>query len=210
MRTLYVSSLFIFVFVGCVQAQKFKRPYQDERKGYLEVGAGVVAAQAGAPYKVTPDFLKNTRLGYQFFIAPQLLLSPRINLGIKLGGVFRPKFYEQESSSQLQGKLTPYALPFLDFYLGSANRTRSARFFFGVGGGATYIGTLEARNTITDEAYGLRRENRDIFPTIAPHVGLVFGDLKIQVEHIITLPATPAITSLTLSNIIPMGRRRYF
>ena len=54
-------------------------------------------------------------------------------MGIKLGGVFRPKFYEQGSSSQLQGKLTPYALPFLDFYLGSANRTRSARFFFGVG-----------------------------------------------------------------------------
>lgn len=210
MRTLYFSLLLISLFFSFAEAQKFTRPYQDERKGYLEVGAGVIASEAGAPYKVNPDFLKNTRLGYQFFAAPQFLISPRINLGMKLGGMFRPKFYDQAASSQLQGKLTPYALVFLDFYLGNANRTRSTRFFFGAGGGATYMGTLEARNTITDEAYGLRRENRDIFPTVAPHIGFVFGDMKIQVEHVLTFPATPAVTSLTFSNIIPMGRRRYF
>lgn len=210
MRALCFSFLLISLFFNFAKAQKFTRPYQDERKGYLEVGVGVVASEAGAPYTVIPDFLKNTRLGYQFFAAPQFLLSPRFNLGMKLGGIFRPKFYDQESSSQLQGKLTPHALVFFDFYLGNANRTRSARFFFGAGGGATYMGTLQARNTITDEAYGLRRENRDIFPTVAPHVGFVFGDMKIQVEHVLTFPATPAVTSLTFSNIIPMGRRRYF
>lgn len=210
MRTLYFSFLLISLVCTFAKAQKFKRPYQDERKGYLEIGVGAVAAKAGAPYIVTPDFLKNTRLSYQFFVAPQFLISPRINLGIRLGGLFRPKFYDQDITSQIQGKLTPYALPFLDFYLGNANRDRSARFFFGVAGGATYFGTLDARNTLTDETYRLRRENRNIFLTIAPHVGFVFGDLKIQVEHMITMPAQPAITSLTLSNIFPMGRRRYF
>ena len=210
MRTLYLSLLLISLLFSFAKAQKFTRPYQDERKGYLEVGVGAVASKAGAPYKVTPDFLKNTRLGFQFFAAPQFLLSPRLNLGIKLGGIFRPKFYDQKSSSQLQGKITPYALPFLDFYLGNADRTRSARFFFGVGGGATYMGTLEARNTITGKAYRLRRENRGIFPTVAPHIGFVFGDMKIQVEHVLTFPASPAVTSLTFSNIIPMGRRRLF
>lgn len=210
MRTLCFSFLLILLVFSFAEAQKFTRPYQDERKGYLKVGVGVGASEAGAPYKVTPDFLKNTRLGYQFFAAPQFLLSPRINLGMKLGGMFRPKFYDQESNSQLQGKLTPYALVLLDFYLGNASRTRSTRFFFGAGGGATYMGSLEARNTITDEAYGLRRENRDIFPTVAPHIGLVFGEMKIQVEHVLTFPATPSVTSLTFSNIIPMGRRRYF
>lgn len=209
MRTRYASIVFLSFFLTCVQAQDFRRPYQDERKGYMEVGVGAAVSKAGAAYAVKPAFLKHTRLGWQVFLAPQALLSQRLNLGIRLGGVFRPKFYDQESNSQLQGKFTPYALPFLDYYLGP-RAYRSTRFLIGLSVGATYIGKLEARHVATDEVYDLRRRNRDIFLTAAPHIGVVFGDLKIQVEHIVTMPFNPDITSLTLSNTIPMGRRKYF
>lgn len=209
MRTLYLTLLSISLFLGSAKAQDFKRPYQDERKGYMEIGVGAIASKAGAAYTVSPAFLKNTRLGWQVFLAPQFLLSQRINMGIKLGGAFRPKFYDQESNSQLQGKFTPFALPFADLYLGGKTY-RSARFLIGIGAGATYIGKLEARNVTTEEVFDLRRRNRDIFLTVAPHIGVVFGDLKIQVEHIVTTPFNPDLTSITLSNIIPMGRRRYF
>lgn len=175
----------------------------------MEIGVGAAASKAGAAYTVNPAFLKNTRLGWQVFLAPQFLLSKRINVGIKLGGIFRPKFYDEESNSQLQGKFTPFALPFADLYLGS-KKYHSARFLIGIAAGATYIGKLEARNIKNDVVYDLRRRNRDIFLTLAPHIGVIFGDLKIQVEHIVTTPFNPDITSLTLSNTIPMGRRRYF
>ncbi|MPR33817.1 hypothetical protein [Salmonirosea aquatica] len=209
MRTLYHSLLCVLVFFGSTKAQEFKRPYQDERNGYMEIGVGAVASKAGAAYTVNPVFLRNTRLGWQVFLAPQLLLAQRINMGLKLGGVFRPKFYDQESNSQLQGKFTPFALPFVDLYLGGTGY-HSARFLIGVSVGATYIGKLEARNVATDEVYNLRRRNRDIFLTVAPHIGVVLGDLKVQVEHIVTTPFNPDMTSISLSNTIPMGRRRYF
>jgi hypothetical protein len=209
MRTLCLALLSICVFLRPVNAQELKRPYQDERKGYMEIGVGAAASKAGAAYTVSPAFLKNTRLGWQVFLAPQFLLTQRVNLGIKLGGIFRPKFYDQESNSQLQGKFTPFALPFADLYLGGRTY-RSARFLVGISAGATYIGKLEARDVTTDQVYDLRRRNRDIFLTVAPHIGLVFGDLKIQVEHIVTTPFNPDITSITLSNTIPLGRRRYF
>jgi len=209
MRTLSIFALFIFLFLDCVKAQEFKRPYQDERKGYIEIGVGAVASKAGAAYTVNPAFLKNTRLGWQVFLTPQFLISQRINLGLRLGGVFRPKFYDQESNSQLQGKFTPYLFPSVDLYLGD-KAYHSVRFLIGISAGATYIGKLEARNLATDEVYDLRRRNRDIFLTVAPHVGLVFGDLKIQIEHLVTTPFNPDLTSIVLSNTIPMGRRRYF
>ena len=190
-------------------AQEFKRPYEDERRGYMEIGVGAAASKAGAAYTVSPVFLKDTRLGWQVFFSPQYIVSERINLGVKLGGVFRPKFFDMESNSQLEGKFTPYALPFADLYFGGGQRGL-ARFFVGVAAGATYIGKLEARHALTDETYYLRRRDRDIFLTVAPHVGVVFGDLKISVEHIVTTPFNPDITSIILSNTFPMGRRRYY
>jgi len=107
MRTLCISLLLISSLHELAKAQEFKRPYQAERKSYMEIGVGAVASKAGAAYTVSPVFLKNTRLGCQVFLASQFLLSKRINMGIKLGSVFRPKFYDKESNSQLQGKLTP-------------------------------------------------------------------------------------------------------
>lgn len=207
MRKTYFFLLFVLGMSASVLAQEFTRPYQDERRGYMEIGVGVTASKAGAAYSVSPVFLKDTRLGWQVFFTPQFIVSPHINLGVKLGGVFRPKFFDIESNAELQGKFTPFVLPMADLYFGSVGK---ARFFVGVAAGATYIGELEARNAITDDTYSLRRRDRDIFLTVAPHIGAVFGDLKISVEHIVTTLFNPDITSLTLSNTIPMGRRRYF
>jgi hypothetical protein len=207
MRKTYFSFLVLLGLSTHALAQKFTRPYQDERRGYMEIGVGAAASKAGAAYTVSPAFLKDTRLGWQVFIAPQFIVSPHINLGVKLGGVFRPKFFDVESNSQIQGKFTPFVLPMADLYFGSGGK---ARFFIGVAAGATYIGKLEARDAVTEDSYHLRRRDRDIFLTIAPHVGVVFGDLKISVEHIVTTPFNPDITSITLSNTIPMGRRRFF
>lgn len=207
MRKTYFSLFILFGMSASALAQEFTRPYQDERRGYMEVGVGVAASKAGAAYTVSPVFLKDTRVGWQVFFTPQFIVSPHINVGVKLGGVFRPKFFDVESNSQLQGKFTPFVLPMADLYFGSGS---SARFFIGVAAGATYIGKLEARDAVTDDSYYLRRRDRDIFLTVAPHVGVVFGDLKISVEHIVTTPFNPDITSLTLSNTIPMGRRRFF
>ena len=207
MRKTYLSLLVLLGVSVSALAQEFTRPYQDERRGYMEIGVGVTASKAGAAYSVSPVFLKDTRLGWQVFFTPQFIVSPHINLGVKLGGVFRPKFFDVESNSQLQGKFTPFVLPIADLYFGSGG---SARFFIGVAAGATYIGKLEARDAVTDDTYYLRRRDRDIFLTVAPHVGVVFGDLKISVEHIVTTPFNPDVTSLTLSNTIPMGRRRFF
>lgn len=207
MRKTYLSFLVLLGMSASTLAQEFTRPYQDERRGYMEVGVGVAASKAGAAYTISPVFLKDIRLGWQVFFTPQFIVSPHINVGVKLGGVFRPKFFDIESNSQLQGKFTPFVLPMADFYFGSGG---SARFFIGVAVGATYIGKLEARDTVNYESFYLRRRDRDIFLTVAPHVGVVFGDLKISVEHIVTTPFNPDITSLTLSNTIPMGRRRFF
>jgi len=207
MRKTYFSFLVLLGLSTNALAQEFTRPYQDERRGYIEIGVGAAASKAGAAYTVSPAFLKDTRLGWQVFIAPQFIVSPHINLGVKLGGVFRPKFFDVESNSEIQGKFTPFVLPMADLYFGSGGK---ARFFIGVAAGATYIGKLEARDAVTEDSYFLRRRDRDIFLTIAPHVGVVFGDLKISVEHIVTTPFNPDITSITLSNTIPMGRRRFF
>lgn len=207
MRKTYFSFIVLLGLSTHALAQEFTRPYQDERRGYIEIGVGAAASKAGAAYTISPAFLKDTRLGWQVFIAPQFIVSPHINLGVKLGGVFRPKFFDVESNSEIQGKFTPFVLPMADLYIGSGGK---ARFFIGVAAGATYIGKLEARDAVTEDSYFLRRRDRDIFLTIAPHVGVVFGDLKISVEHIVTTPFNPDITSITLSNTIPMGRRRFF
>ncbi len=207
MRKTYYSLLILLGLGANALAQEFTRPYQDERRGYMEIGVGVAASKAGAAYSVSPVFLEDTRLGWQVFFTPQFIVSPHINLGVKLGGVFRPKFFDIESNSQLEGKFTPFVLPMADLYFGSGGK---ARFFIGVAAGATYIGKLEARDAVTEDTYYLRRRDRDIFLTVAPHVGVVFGDLKISVEHIVTTPFNPDITSLTLSNTIPMGRRRFY
>ncbi len=188
-------------------AQEFTRPYQNERNSYMEIGLGVVASKAGAAYSVSPAFLENTRLGWQVFFTPQFIVSPHVNLGVKLGGVFRPPFFDVESNSQLSSKFTPFVLPMADLYFGNGN---SVRFFAGIAAGATYIGRLEARDAVTESTYYFRRRDHDIFFTVAPHVGVVFGDLKISVEHIVTTPFNPDVTSLTLSNTFPLGKRRYF
>ena len=207
MRKTYLSFLILLGVSASAFSQDFTRPYQDERRGYMEIGVGVAASKAGMAYTLSPLFLKDTRLGWQVFFTPQFIVSPHINLGVKLGGVFRPKFFDIESNAQLAGKFTPFVLPMADLYFGSGGK---ARFFVGVAVGATYIGKLEARDTVNYESFYLRRRDRDIFLTIAPHAGVVFGDLKISIEHIVTTPFNPDITSLTLSNTIPMGRRRFF
>ncbi len=194
--------------------QEFRLPYQDERKAYMEIGLGLTGTEAGVPYKVKPDFLKNIRLSGQVFLAPQFIVAERINVGLRLGGVFRPRYQSTDSSAStlFQDKFTPYALPFVDVYLGG-NDYRNARFFFGAGVGATLVGKLETRNLLTRDTFFTRLQDRDIFLTVMPHIGVTFSDLKIQAEYLMTFPqatALPAVYSLTLSNTFPMGRRRLF
>ncbi|HEV7351225.1 hypothetical protein [Telluribacter sp.] len=192
-----------------VYAQSSQRPYEDERRLYVEVGVGAGLSKASRAYSINPLFLPKTRLGWQVYLAPQYLITDRINLGLRLGGVFRPKFDDPESNSVLQGKFTPYGLAFADYYLGSSG-SKSAKFFLGMGVGATYIGELEARHNQTNQVYLLRRQERDVFLTLVPRAGVAFRDFKIQVEHLVTTPFNPDITSITISSMIPVGRPAYY
>ncbi|GAB2802139.1 hypothetical protein GCM10027275_55550 [Rhabdobacter roseus] len=209
LKHLLLLNLFLLLIKYPTAAQRYERPYEDERRFYLDVGVGGGVSKASRAYAVQPLFLANTRLSWQVFAAPHYIVSERLNLGLQLGGVFRPKFDDAESNSTLQGKFTPYGVLFADYYLGAGGYKR-VRPYLGFGVGATYIGELEARHNQTDAVYYLRRKDRDVFLTLVPRVGVAFRELKVQAEYLVTTPFNPDIFCLTLISTIPLGRPRYY
>lgn len=207
----YLLIVFALLLSGtaCL-AQTYKRPYEDRRRVYVEVGAGVGLLKARQAYTLSPLFLNPLEVGIQFFAAPQVIVTERLNVGIRLGGVFRPKYNDIEANSTIEAKFTPYASLMGDYYFGAARFKPKARFFIGMGAGMSYIGELEARNNLTEEAYFFRRRDRDYFYTIIPRFGISFRDVKIQVEHIVTMPFNPDFTSITISTMVPVGKPSFY
>jgi hypothetical protein len=207
--TYLVMLLLIFSYVEGF-AQPSTRPYQtDERRFYLDAGVGGGLLKSSSAYSFkSPIFLPNTGLGWQMYIAPQYLLSDRINLGVKMGGVFRPKFEDLETNSVVQPKFTPFGLLFADYYLGSAER--NSRMYIGLGGGVTYIGSQEAYNKDTRKVFYFRRRDRDAFATIVPRFGIAFREFKVQAEYFVTTPYNPDYFSITIMGTLALGRSRYF
>ncbi|MCU0340051.1 MAG: hypothetical protein MUE30_09205 [Spirosomaceae bacterium] len=185
------------------------RPYrEDERKFFTDFGVGVGVFKAGNAYTVNPLLMTNTRLGWQMYFSPQYIVSRRLNVGAKIGGIFRPKFNDLESNSVVQPKFTPWGLAFMDFHLGQGGR-RSA-LFVGLGAGVTHIGSMEAKRNDTKETFMLRRRDRDVFATIVPRLGIAFREIKIQGEYFVTTPFNPDFISLSITGTIPTGKKRYY
>lgn len=201
----------LFLSLGAASwAQTFKRPYEDRRRVYVEVGAGAGLLKANRAYTLSPLFLNPLEVGVQFFAAPQVIVTERLNLGILLGGVFRPKYNDIESNSILETKFTPYAAVMGDYYFGAPRFKPTSRFFVGMATGISYIGKLEARDNITEESYFFRRRDRDFFYTIMPRFGVSFRDVKIQIEHVVTMPFNPDFTSITISTMVPVGKPTFY
>ena len=192
-----------------------KEFYQkDERRLWLSAGVGAGLLKAGSAYSINPLFLTKAGLGWQVFLAPHYIVSERLNLGLKLGGVFRPKFEDVESNSIIQPKFTSYGLLFADFFLTPAYRSWGApaktRFYIGLNAGVSYFGKLEAKDLVTEQVYALRRRGQEAFLTVAPKIGVSIGEIKLEIEHIVTTPFNPDFTSITISSAIPLGVSKYY
>lgn len=195
-------------------AQRAISTEQDERRLWLDVGVGPGFLKAGRAYTLKPLFLTQAGLGWQIFAAPYYKVNERFNVGLKLGGVFRPKFEDVESNSIIQPKFTSYGLFTTDFFLTPAYRSWGApaktRFYIGLNAGASYFGKFEARDLVTEQVYELRRRGKEVFVTIAPKFGIVIGEIKLEIEHMVTTPFNPDFTSITIGTGIPLGISRYY
>jgi hypothetical protein len=215
MMKLALQSLLLGVLIGSnVLAQRVISTEQDERRLWLAVGVGPGLLKAGSAYSTKPLFLTKAGLGWQIFASPYYIVNERINMGLKLGGIFRPKFEDAESNSIIQPKFTSYGLFFTDIFLTPAYRSWGApaktRFYIGLSAGASYFGKLEAKDLITQQVYSLRRHGKEVFITAAPKIGMVIGEIKLEIEHIVTTPFNPDFTSFTISTGIPLGVSRYY
>ncbi|WP_428655761.1 hypothetical protein [Runella sp.] len=214
MKNKLLLSVFGFLIATSVLAQRSIPIEQDERRLWLDVGVGPGVLKAGSAYSFKPLFLPKVGLGWQIFVTPHYIVSERLNLGLKLGGVFRPKFEDAESNSIIQPKFTPYGLASIDFFLTPAYRSWGApaktRFYIGLNAGISYFGELEAKDLVTEQTYKLRRRGKDMFLTVAPRIGVSIGEIKLEIEHIVTTPFNPDFTSFTISTGIPLGISRYY
>lgn len=209
MKPILCTLLILTCYYRQSLAQTSLRPYQeDERRFFTDFGVGVGVFKAGNAYTVSPLLITNTRLGWQMYVSPQYILSPRLNVGMKVGGIFRPKYDDLESNSIIQPKFTPWGLAFVDFYLGKGER--NSALYIGLGGGVTHIGSMEAKSNDTRQTFMLRRRDRDVFATIVPRAGIAFREIKIQAEYFVTTPFNPDFVSLSILGTIPTGKRKYY
>jgi hypothetical protein len=214
MKKIYLAALLALMVGVQAYAQRFVKIDQDDRRFWMNVGAGPGFLKAGSAYDLKPLFLTKAGLGWQVFASPYYMISNRFNVGMKLGGIFRPTFEDAESNSIIQQKFTSYGFLFADYYLSSPYRILEKpfkpRFYIGLSAGVSYIGKLEAKDLITEKSYTFRRRDRDAFLSVAPKFGVSFRKVKLEVEHIVTTPFNPDFTSITIISAIPLGNPRYY
>ncbi len=214
MKKIYLAAL-LSIGVGIqTYAQRFVKIDQDDRRFWINVGAGPGFLKAGSAYDLKPLFLTKAGVGWQVFASPYYMASNRFNVGMKLGGIFRPTFEDAESNSIIQQKFTSYGFLFADYYLSSPYRILEKpwkpRFYVGVSAGISYIGKLEAKDLTTEKYYTFRRRDKDAFLSVAPKIGVSFRKVKLEFEHIVTTPFNPDFTSITIISAIPLGNPRYY
>lgn len=205
-RLISSFAITFWVIVGTVNAQNFFRIDQKEYPFQLAIGGGAGVLKAANAYSISPLFRNNVGMNMQ--ITPYFFLSERVTLGLKLGGVFRPKFTDEETNSIVQSKFTPYSLITSDFYLGQG--LRRVRGYIGLSAGMSFIGELEGRTIDTDQTINFRRRDRDWFLTVAPKAGIAFGTARLEFEYIVTTPFNPDYFGINLIGALPIGRQRYY
>lgn len=214
MKKIVTIAILGLLLAGRTYAQRFIRVNEDDRRFWINVGAGPGFLKAGSAYDLKPLFLTKAGLGWQVFASPYYMASNRINVGLKVGGIFRPTFEDTESNSLIQQKFTSYGFLFADYYLSSPYRILEKlykpRFYIGLSAGVSYIGKLEAKNLVTEQYYTFRRRNQDAFLSIAPKFGVSFRKVKLGIEHIVTTPFNPDFTSISIISAIPLGNPRYY
>ena len=202
------------LLAGRMYAQRFIKVNEDDRRFWINVGAGPGFLKAGQAYELKPLFLTKAGLGWQVFASPYYMVSNRFNVGLKVGGIFRPTFEDAESNSIVQQKFTSYGFLYADYYLSSPyrilERPYKPRFYIGLSAGVSYIGKLEAKNLATEQYYTFRRRNQDAILSVAPKFGISFRKIKLEIEHIATTPFNPDFTSITIISAIPLGNSRYY
>ena len=204
--TLLWSVLALGLAAKNTQAQYLRN--NEDRRVFVDVGIGGGLLKAGRAYTPSPLFLKNTSGVWQIQIAPRYYINENLNVGFKVGGLARPKFEDVETNSVVQPKFTPYFLATTEYYFG--NYQASSRYYVGLSAGVTEIGTLEARDNISQERFFFQRRNRSSFITVAPKVGVSFGEIKIEIEYMVTMPFNPDFVGITLISSIAAGRSRYY
>ncbi|MEZ4903114.1 MAG: hypothetical protein R2822_15825 [Spirosomataceae bacterium] len=214
MKKLFTIIFLTFLFLGKSFAQRFVKINEDDRRWWINVGAGPGFLKAGQAYDLKPLFLTKAGLGWQVFASPYYMASNHLNIGLKLGGIFRPTFEDVESNSIIQQKFTSYGLLYADYYLSSPYRILEKpwkpRFYLGLSAGVSYIGKLEAKDLTTEKYYTFQRRNQDAFLSVAPKIGVSFRKVKLEIEHIVTTPFNPDFTSITIISAIPLGTPRYY
>ena len=202
-----ILSIFYTETIG----QNFVRIDDDGRRFMLDIGLGTGLLKAGSAYSIKPLFLYKPNLGMQLYVAPHYIVSNRLTAGLRLGGIFRPTFEDQESNSIIQKKFTSYGLLYTEYYLTSLQiLDNKPRFYVGLQVGASYIGKMEAKSLVTSETYYLRRRDRDVFLTVAPKIGVAFSQFKLEIEHIVTTPFNPDFTAINFISTLPIGKPRYY
>ena len=215
----YMKKLYLVALLGMLvgvqsYAQRFVKIDEDSRRFWMNVGVGPGLMKAGGSYDFSPFFLPKTAPTWQVFLSPYYMASNRFNVGLKLGGFFRPSFEDVESKSIIQQKFTSFGLLYADYYLSSPyrilERPWKPRFYLGLGAGVSYIGKLEAKDLLTENRFTFRRKNQDAFITVAPKIGVSFRYIKLEIEHTLTTPFNPDITSITIISALPLGNPRYY
>ena len=206
-----IAPLWVVLAVGLI-ANSTLAQYggnNDERRVFVDVGIGLGLLKAGNAYTPSPLFLKNTGAVWQIQVAPRYFINENLNVGLKLGGLARPKFEDLETNSTVQPKFTPYILATSEYYFGNNQQARY-RYYAGLSAGITEIGTLEARDNLSQERFFFQRRDRSSFVTVAPKVGVSFGEIKIEIEYIVTMPFNPDFVGITLISSITAGRSKYY
>lgn len=213
MKKILYALILLLVSLSQSQAQRYFNLYGDERHLRLDIGAGVGLLKAGSAYSFSPVFLTKPGIGWNVHLTPRYFVSDKFNIGLKIGGHFRPGFEDTDEATQsptfVQPKFTPYGMLSTEYYFGSSFDHRT-RFYIGLSAGVTLMGEFDARDLTTDFNYKYKRRGQDIFLTVAPKFGVSFSELKFEIEHHVTTPFNPDFTSFNIITNLPVGRQRYF
>ncbi|TAF93774.1 MAG: hypothetical protein EAZ26_02555 [Runella slithyformis] len=197
-----------FIFTGIQEAwsqirstSKVQYPFQ------LDAGFGVGLLKAARAYDINPLFYTEG-VGFQFYAAPKYYFSEDFTLGLKIGGVFRPVFTDT-LDIRSEREFTPFVLLSAERYF-SARNNPQRRFYVGLSTGITYIGVFQARDLrLQKNIIYVPRENR-LYPTLAPKIGVAFGEFKVELEYSVTFGYNPDFLGLTLVCPLKISKPRYF
>jgi hypothetical protein len=206
MKTFFIVGIFFLTTLGSSYAQRFFHIEYDSR-WQCDVGIGAGYLNQEYPYKKLA-LMTTEGLAWQIHSSVKYLVSDKFNVGIKLGGVFRPTFLHDYSGNVVQQKFTPVVLVTTDYFLSGPDR--KSRFYLGVGAGITNVGVLEGRNPTTKITDFYKHNDKPNFLTVAPKFGVSFGEIKIEAEYQVMIGFSPDFPSISIISALPIGKPKYY